>query len=786
MPTYRQEWSYYEDGYGDTNILFVLSDTYDGLFVTTGTVVTDVFSIGSIKQDLNLSNGALAADEIQIRVDESAISSADDLAAVQFYLAAQDRANKRYVGVFVNTAALPGAPVIGDAIYVGVVDSKMKANDSLHYGGMYSDAINAVREWDSSGATFLDNAIADISLEHLIYGNETEDITGIDEAWITANVADRLGYHKSVAGDPFGDRSAKFEKLVNLNALLRKLADNLEQTLVDKGLGIFSIVFETMTLDASFSPARFVTRMGALSRKSRMLNLYGVVPDAAKQPFVVKPGDLKVLSLGDGVSDDNSPWVHWRMVMPVGRTERSMSYLRCKNFSEFLYSIAASFNLFVRFQSMPGNELRVRFISRRDIEQDEVFFRDADSGSVDLTSEAGSDVKPILGVTTLYTPDGSELSPQSWPETYTFNTVYYEDLIPTRQHGWVSSSNGEKALITTGVPLKTYAIIEDAKLRDEMRLSAIPHNTVFYLGDDRELDLTPDRQDKAALGITSMMYVKTTVIDEAVSPSSLPIWLPIAAVHAKIEGVDYTYYSLTAYANAIGQRDSAYYAVTYELTIPYINCFSLSDTGSDPSWKNLKLGSKLTIEEDGQPLVFVCVAIERDLSALTTRVKLHRLSRFAFSTPAGPSGVIVPSSDLSEGDAALSPIGAQPSYSTIADETVTAGDALRAYYNGSEWRVKRMRSQQSDYNSMVGIALNDAATDEVVRVQTTGRVQMAAYDFVPGMPVYVRASTPPTPNVSQSLLTAIDGTEDMVVDIGTADSTTSFVLNLFEQFILEA
>lgn len=785
MPTYRQEWSYYEDGFDDTKMVFVVSDTYDGLFATTGVIPTQVFRVGSIKQDLNLTSGELAADEIQIQIDEAVIETTDDTNAVSFYLEAQDITVQRYIGVFLNTPPLPLAPLVADAIFIGVVSPKMKATDFRHNGAQFSPAINAMREWDSSGATFLDNAIADISLADLIDGNPGENVTGIDESWITANVADRLSYHKSAEGDPFGDRSAKFDKLFNLNRLLRKLADNLQQSMTDKGMGTFTIVYDVTALDATFSPARFVARQMGSGLRTRILRHYGVDSNPLLQPFVIKPADTKVLSLGDGVSDENSPWMHWRMVKPQGKTESAMSFRRCKNFTELLYAIAASFGLFVRFAPLPGNELRVTFISRQSLEQDEVFFRDATSASVDLSSDSSADAKPTLAVSTLYTPDGSELYPQSWPQTYQHETVYNSSLIPSRNHGWVMASDAYKAIISTGVPLKIYPMIEDAGYRDEQWLSVIPHNTVFYIGSTREIDVSPDKPYKAALGINSLMYVMTTVIDEAVRPSSLPIWLPIAAVHAKVDGVEQIYYSLSAYVNGVTKRDAQYYVTTYELEIPYINGFSLSSAGASPSWKNIKLGSKITIEEGGAPLLFIVVGIERNLAELTTKLKLHRTSRFAFTTPDGPASGISPEPEVVTTALPGQALIAQTTALYIADEDLLAGEAVRSYYSGTEWRIRRMRSQNSDYDSMVGIALNSAAAGDAVTVQTAGRVGLPDYTFTPGLPVYVRSSTLPTINISQSLLTAVSGGEDMIVDIGTADSTNSFVLNLFEQFILE-
>lgn len=783
MATYRQTWTYFEDGYGTCRVLFVIADSYDNLFETAGTTNCNVFSVGPVKQDLDLSKGTLAADELQVGVDESSIETTDDEDAVAFFLEAQDRTTPRYVALFVNTPDLPSAPVVTDALFAGVFSPTMKANDVKHHGAMYSSAINAVREWDASASTFLDNAIEDVAFADLIDGNVGEDVTGIDGAWISANVADRIGYHKSAPGELDGLREARFDKLVNINLVLRKLADNLEQTLLDRGLGIFSIVIETTALDVSFSPARFVGIPGRSGQTSRILRLYGVDPDPAKQPFTIQPSDTVSCSFGDGVADANSMWVHWRMFKPEGKTESAMSYRRCKTFTEFLYALAASLGMFVRFYSAPGNELRIKFISRQSLEQAEVFFRDAESGSLDLTSEVAEDGGLMYATSTLYTADGSELRPQSWPETYELDTVYYQNE-PTKSHLWIQAANGQKAIVSVGVSLKQYRTMEDAGYSDAMRRSCIPHNTVYYHTGTREIDVSPEKVYKAAFGITSAIYVKTLPIDEDVNPSSTDIWLPVAAVNAKIDGVEQTFYSLSSYVNAITGRDTNYYETAYDLDVPYLNCFSLSNTGSSPSWKNLVLGSKIVIEENSVPITFIVVGIERDVSSVSTKIKLHRQSRFAFTTPSGPSGMLAADVDTTSSGEAGTDVGSDTlGFTYIADETIEAYEAVRAYYTGSEWRVRRMRSVSDDYDTMIGIALNAATSGDVVTIQNTGRVQSTSYSFTPGKAVVVRTSTLPTLNVTQTRLTKKTATEDMIVDIGTADTPTSFILDIFKQLI---
>lgn len=803
MPTYRQEWSYYEDGFGDTNMVFVVSDTYDGLFATTGVIPTQVFRVGSIKQDLDLSSGEIAADELQLSIDEASIDSPTDEAAVAFFLQAENTDVKRYTALFINTAALPAPPDTTHALFVGLVSNKLKARDLFHGGVAFSSQIEALREWDATCYTFFDQAIADIPLSDLIDGNLETGVVGIDASWVTANVADRQAFHKTDgSGNPI-DRSIRWDKLVNLNKLLRKLADNVTATIAARGLGTMDFEIAHVELDARFRPARFTPFAEYDNFKSRLLPTPGTAPKPPANlsgPFVIKESDLKLLSLGDSATDPESPWIHWRMVKPEGKSEESMSIRRCRNFPELIYAVAASFGMFVRFYNIDQNTIEIRFITRSSLDLGACFFRDAQTGSIDLARDEAEASQSQVAVTTLYTPDGSELQPQTWPaQGKSFSTVYREDIGPTKAHAWVMSSDAKKSLFSTGVPLRSYGFrLYDVDKNGRTYVAdtwqaCVAHNAVWYQGNDREVDLGYvlgfNQQEaelvyKTPIGITNMIYVRTNRIDEPVTPTNTPMWAPIAAISTRVDGEDKTFYSLSMYVNALAKRDQEYYTATYELEIPFINGFSQSEFGGSQSWKNLDLGSTITIQESGQPIDFTVIGIERDMTNISTRVKMHRKSRFTFTAPLALPA-ITPEFESNNDNTAVATSATSDTRFGIADEAIGTGDAVRAYYNGSEWRLRRMRSHSEDYNSMVGIALNDADVDGRVRVQTTGHVELPTYSFIPGEPVYVRTAVAPAINISQTLLTAVSGAEDMIVDIGTADSTNSFVLNLFEQFILE-
>lgn len=787
MATYRQTFTYYEDGYGAVTVLVVMSDSFAGLFETDGTFETNVFVVDTSKNDLELSKGIAAQDEINIRVDESAAETDIDTDAVAFFRDAQDPATPRYIATFINTAALPDPPDVDDCEFIGQISTDLKANDTKHHGSQWGVDLNPTREWEGAASTFMDVSIEDIKLKDLIYGNVAEDVTGIDGTWETARVQDRLSYFKSPPGDYWGIRETKFEKLVNLSALLRKLADNLEQTLTDRGVGTYSIIIDDVTFDVELSPARFAPAEGYYYRyvgdiltpffaKTRILKR--MVFDTGG-PFQILVDDQHVRGLGDSHTEDTfSPYIHYRMVKPENKGEEDLSFIKLDTFSDLLYEIAASFGMFVRFEQTSDTEIHVKWIARNDInEAAQVYIRDASDGSLDLSvTETSDDDKQHVGVSTRFTSDGEDY--------YVKNGEGVEgDSYKYRNR----ANSGVRPLLTVS---NTYVSMEagatDAGIRfDRDNNGFLPHNTVYYKnGVVEDYVAHPDR---ATLGLTTALFIEVAQSDEEYIDDDYIglVHMPVGAVHAKIDEEDLVFGSLSEYVNHITGRDTQFFNAEYELTVPFLNGFSLNSDGSSPSWKHLQLGRHVVIEENSEPREFIIVGIERSYQNLETKIKLHRSSRMAYSVPGILAAPITPGIDFT----ATSSVGAASSETTrasfVATEEIAAGDAVAVdHTDGLTVYVRRATSNRVDFGRIIGIALTSGEEDDAVDVQTTGRVASTNFSFTPGLTVYVRTSTLPTINITQSRLTGITGNEDMVTSIGVADTTQSMPIELFKQYVL--
>lgn len=787
MPTYRQRHTIYEDGYGTTSVLFVMADTYDNLFAVSGVHLTNVFVIGSVKTDLDFEAGVLAQDELNFNVIEAAAETADDLDAIAFYKQGQDPDVKRYCALFINASDLPTAPEISKAVFIGQMYAEQKGNDVQHHGALWSKAINPLREWQTRAGTFMDSVVDKIELKDLIYGNDDLMVTGIDEAWETAHVADRVGWHKSPSGDPSGARTARFSSIVSLNAVLRLLADNVVATLAAQGLGTYVITFLDADFDWKTSPARYYPLSygvgGDPSWPSRHVDEYRRNDPFTgdRNPFIIKANDASQLGLGDTQPETSQVWINYRMVKPEGKTEQQFSFLRCKSFTELLYGLATSLGCYVKFYQPTPSDIVITFVPRKDIELPEVFIRDIEAGDINLTVATQKDDNAVYGISGRYAMDGAD---SFWNDN---------DLRtasgPKASKRFNDTRKGKAALLTVSPTVVYFWKVEDANWKTYG--GGLPMNGVFYVGSTIEAYAASDegegivRSDKGFPTIHTGIYIKTSVNGEFVDPGTDPVWLPAAMVHANIDGVDQNFDSLTEYVNAITARDGKYFKAEYNLTVPYLNGFSTASDGSAPGWENVKAGSKVVLQEDGIDKEFLVIGIERICKEPTTKLRLQYISRMEFSTPAAPSTpqTIEPLDIVSGGDAV--PTSSSPTRSYTAHEDIKRGDALVAFYNGSAWRVKRMRAHSDDYDSFIGIALYDAVAGTDVSAQPSGRLVLADYAFTPGQAVYVRSSSLPTLNVSQSLLTGPNSEENMIANIGTADTESSFVIDLFRQTIFE-
>lgn len=757
MPTFRQRHTITEDFFRPYTITFVMSDTYEGLFETEDVQITDIFILDGTSFDYDLASGALAQDELRLKVDESVAETDDDLAAIDFFKAVQNPANPRYCAVFVDTPDLPSVPLTTDLLFVGRIASEIKGTDLQHQGSAYSPAINAVREWDARAANFMDEVVDKIPLVDLVYGDIDNGVVGILHTWESANVADRLGWFKSDVGDPYGAREARFMDMVSLTVLLRRLADNVEETLANQGIGTYNIYIDDATFDWTASPASYNLANTTRTWKPRHL------ASRNGSPMVIKADDMRQVGLGDTVPVDEQIWIHYRMVKPVGKAEKDLSFLRCKSFTELLYGLAASFGLLLRFEQPNSTDIHVKFLPRRNDERPEVFFREAQDADIDIgladTDEAGS--SRLYGKACEHAIDGHD-------------TYVIDDGIRYASPATTKNAQGEMALLTVSPALVQFAMPEDAGWYSHW--GHLPHNSIFTLGSARE-DVSA-RPDKGVVGLHTGIYIRI----ESSLPGATHQWAPVAMVHATVEGQEMHFTSLTEYVNMLRGRDQSFFRAEYNLTVPYFHAFHNGGDVPTVSWKALQLGSIINIEENSVPREFVVVGIERNLAYPETKIRLHRSARVAFTEPVDITADATPVWTSASSDESVTPDTSTITV-YIAGEDITQGDAVSDATVGEQLTVIRTRPVRAHYGRIVGIATHEAEEGDPVAVQGPPKANNEAWQWVPGRRVYVRSADLPNINLTQEPFQGISG--EMIATLGVADSPTTLLLDFSDQKVYE-
>ena len=94
-----QKYRFTEYLFGQQAVVFAVSDSYSELFQDIGTE-TDIFTLESVKKDLNTEEGSYAIDELPFSINHLACQNESDEKALYFVLDATNIKVNRYCGVF--------------------------------------------------------------------------------------------------------------------------------------------------------------------------------------------------------------------------------------------------------------------------------------------------------------------------------------------------------------------------------------------------------------------------------------------------------------------------------------------------------------------------------------------------------------------------------------------------------------------------------------------------------------------------------------------------------------
>jgi len=746
-----------------------VSTDYTALFKTAPDVVVetvDCIRISTLKEDLEDEDGKFVDDELSIEIDSPSCRTAAEQAALAVLLGAVDPLTPCYVLVEIAE----GGSSTYAQVFRGAVRTDVQATDLRWYGPEYGDAPTPERSYKFAAKSY-SVAVMERDLATLIPDTPTDTLHPYYTAWSTF-VSTKVKHWLAAAGwynfswesDTYAFCATYFSWLVDINDALRYLADRIEEEVGDPS---FSILFAESPIGMTFGTPEL---QYAVPTGLESLFLGDLAPDISHRTT----NSVSDAKLGDG---ELGPLVKITMFQPQTDTNKPFSFRRSKTLAQLCYDLARPLGLFASFKYDNSGNLVIRFLSREQIYKDEggstkyTFIRDVDSGSIkSQPTTVSAEKERYYGYINQFAVEGRDVFAKVRGGGYT-----QSDLKKA------TGSKDNMLAVTIGATLMdTYEDTFRANYRKlwgagwyyrtvpEVGLVDPPANAP--LSHINFID--PDYPD-----LTTALFVRTTneklyefssgsFIDTGRRYDSVR---PVTQVDVTIDGAQESFTELGEYVNRLKALDGQYFESEYELQVPYVSAFRRTPSGAD-SYFNIDLGSTVTIDDTD----YVVVGLERDFDALTTKVRLHALTRF--SVFARPETVAAADIDAGALDPEV-PEGRRANVEQfIAGENITAGWAVSVDALGRAIKAKPVSGQ---YNKVVGVALESKATGESVSVCTSG-VCTVPDTYTIGQALWLRHGSP---NMSSSRITSGTTTEHVDQKIGTCLGAGVIEVNIGRPFV---
>lgn len=752
MAAYKLTATYDEDGFGPVTDVFLVTDTYDDLMDIGSAVEVNVFQVGDSTHELDIAAGTFGDDEISFEMSEAAAETADDVAAIDLVLGAQDPSVFIYVARFINPTLPVAEPE--DVEFTGRVRSDMTHTDDRWSGAEWSGSIAPLKQWKCSAGSYAVAVLLDAKLK----SDEGDEFTGLvdalveDEAWITANVADRLGYFKSTGGDGYGHRQVRWANLVRMDTLFQKLID--------------------LAVPAGITATWEVTATNLLGTPTRWQMYPANATDGIQTRYVLDAAfsydDASVLTTGG--TADGAMYVTWWLLTPP-KDQRAASWLRYETLAELLYAVAQALGMFVEIIQTSGTAVTIRLSSRAALVGGEVLIKDATEAERDLTALDVEDEPLFRG-------DAWHLTREGFQKFYYWQTYGAESRDTSHTLNSIAKV-GEPLALTLSAPKRALrGLGQDIYTFKEngSQLANIPHNAVFWGETERTLWAQEDglqkRVQQNAEAVHTAIYMQATGHDETGidhGVDGLTILAPVAHVNTQIGGVDRGYTELSAYANDLYGSDRALFESEYQISSQY-TCSFRAVVDGPMDWRHMATARTVTLDA----VTYVVRSVTRPFGRAGTRIGLHAESRFAF---AEPEPAPVPLDDPPDVDGIMTNNDLQG-----LDVVTGSVSQFNLVARRSDGTLERALAHHDHFARVVGIALSDATDGEYLYWQATGRV-FVGFDlpFSPGDRLFLRTPDGVLPawiNISTTALEGVDEVteEDMYLEIGQMEA--SGVLNL--------
>jgi hypothetical protein len=760
VAVYSTAYSIQEDKQGQTAVTIALAGSYTEVFDIASSTAVDVLAVGGLKESFAQEDGIFRVDELSLTIDESAIITSADQAAAVYALSAQSESSPRYFAVFIGDTSTP-ASALSSLLFVGKVQPDMKATDIEWRGAEWSASPLPLRRWEaqvmSAGVAIFDT----LKIKDMLAELRTNAVYSAE--WARSNwgkSGSKVQGYACYTHPTDAQKSFRYTNMVGFNDALDALCKVIESKSNEwLGFGLIIRVRKTLT-DFSAAPVRWARRAylrSAGSGWAEVANSVSNIPSLhcgtqlftpgnsgsvntlERTMYRIQPENAKRLILGfTGNEVGAQPMISAYMLHPLA-DDRSLSFEQYDSFSDFVFGVARTFGMYVKIERKnpeAGKEVyEVVFEPRSAIAlADMVEIPDAHSASVSVRGTESSKPSGYHARTTRYTGESEAGKSQGGTPGYSIDSA--GGVIPSTGQ----QPNGDRLLFGIG---GVHRLVGDKFL---------PHGGAFF---DGETMVSADNPAEVAQGFSSMIFM-TTVFESAPVLSvangviehalvrSVSALAPVGCLYVQFNNQTTQFSSLAEYVEYVAQKSNEpQYSTEYEISVPYLTRFRRVSSSST-SAHNLRPGRKLTL--DGRE--YVITEVERDFVNVETKLKLARLSRYAFAST--QDGALYIGSDM--------PIVNTSTQAQDEDEffecvtPVVEGNAVAVMLFTGVGRVAMNANTGSLANLFVGIAMQTLTQSEIdaatasgtrpkLRVRTRGIVELPRYAGlgILNAPIFVRS-----------------------------------------------
>ncbi len=728
MTTYEQKYSFnntfdYSAAISPqkSEILIRVSDSYEGLFVDSSLCTTvDCIDADSIDKDRSGGSAKAKEDEFTFSINEATFrthqGNTSDQEFMNFLYAGLQKEVYRYVAVFQNTV---NPPIAQDMDFIGVLQRELSSDSIKWDGSDYSTTRNIFSIHNFKVAPFRASQIEEIKLKDLIFGvveNLEEDIkpvVGIEPTWESSNVAHRAGYYN------YDGKTVVAYRLVSLDRIIRKLADNLTATLALKNIDLH-FTFARSKIDGLAIPARWNHPDLTDSKYDEKIkrHVYFRAPeydDGGKKSYEVYPEDAQQLFIDpdNSYSAFEQIWINYNVIKPHIEDNKIVHEIvpsaakefrwgeRVDNFVDLLYLIAENFGMSLDMRYTSSNIIDVKFVGRSAFNKDKIYFKDATQlkrsvgGSSVLSSE-----DMYTGKAFYYAGNGDDI--------YIWQRINDTYIASTKSQG------GERKLLMTISPTLREIYHKDYYYQINFFLqyrSRMPHGYCFA-NDSFEISYGTGVENTTGITTAMFMFTNRNPNHPNYTKEPLQYFTNIAQWNINIGDQTKNYNSLAQYLNDLNGYDSEFLKDEINLSVPSWNAFSNMQSSSGKDWHLLQIGSVIELNNTE----YTIVGIKKSLRSLKIDLKLHGVTRF--SGISSPLNAIV--GEVENTDTFINPDNSTLSgFEVIASGSINQLDVVSIIDDNT---YRRAIPLASDYDLIEAISLSTAEDGEVIQIAKSGEI----------------------------------------------------------------